>query len=440
MPSTPAADLARTRNVLILEPVAEGHPAEWMQHLMRGAMAQTGVIVWFVIARELHEALSRACPPAFRDRIRILALHPREQRLCRHASLTVRAFAYWWVMRRYVRLTGASAAHFLSLDLLSLPLALGFGVRGSALSGILFRPSVHYGAIGPYRPSLAERIRDLRKSVLYRLMLRNRALRAVLSLDPYFPAYAARHYRHGGKVQPIPDPLCPTDAADAHDGGTVDVPPGRTSFVLFGYLAERKGVLKLLDALRLLSGPVAAQVAVVFAGRVEPKIREDVAARVRTLANTQPGLWLRIEDRWIATGELSRLVERCDVVAAPYQRFVGSSGVLMWAARAGKPVLTQDYGLIGRLVQDFSLGLAVETCDARSLALAISRMVERGPHTFFDWRAAADFIAERSPDRFAADVFAALDSRRVTYVATDWSHGEQRTQTGHKTHVSSYGE
>jgi glycosyltransferase involved in cell wall biosynthesis len=164
----------------------------------------------------------------------------------------------------------------------------------------------------------------------------------------------------------------------------------------------------LLDALRLVPDRIAGRIAVVLAGRIDPAIRADIEGRERALAAERPDLWLRTEDRWIGNGELTRLVGRCDVVLAPYQRFVGSSGVLMWAARAEKPVLTQDYGLIGRLVQDFSLGLAVDASDARTLAFAMTRMVDRGPHTFFDRRAAATFVAERTPERFADAILAGL--------------------------------
>jgi glycosyltransferase involved in cell wall biosynthesis len=148
--------------------------------------------------------------------------------------------------------------------------------------------------------------------------------------------------------------------------------------------------------------------AVVLAGKIEPAIRDAAQGRVRALAAGQPDLWLRIEDRWIHSAELDQLIARCDVVLAPYDRFVGSSGVLLWAARAGKPVLTQDYGLIGRLVNDFALGIAVDTSDPAQLARAIVQMVERGPETFFDSQSAARFVDDRSPERFAAEVFAGL--------------------------------
>ncbi len=55
------------------------------------------------------------------------------------------------------------------------------------------------------------------------------------------------------------------------------------------------------------------------------------------------------------------LLKRCDVVLIPYQRHVGSSGLLIWAASAGKPVITQDFGLIGALTRAYKLGQTVDT-------------------------------------------------------------------------------
>jgi glycosyltransferase involved in cell wall biosynthesis len=119
-------------------------------------------------------------------------------------------------------------------------------------------------------------------------------------------------------------------------------------------------------------------------------------------------LWLHIEDRWLASGEIAALVEQSDVVLAPYQRFVGSSGVLLWAARAGKCVLAQDYGLVGRLVADHHLGLAVDTSDVRALARALATIVHQGPERFIDTQSASAFAAAHTARSFATSVFASV--------------------------------
>lgn len=398
------------RRLVILEPDVEGHPREWLQHLMRFTAGMPGNhVVWLVVAPEVYRELGRSLSAVRDGQVRLLALSPLEARLCTHKRLVISGFARWWTMRRYLRLVGAEAGHFLSLDLVSLPLALGLGAAGRRLCGILFRPSVHYPSLGSPRASWRDRARDARKAVLYRAMLLNKALRVVLTLDPYFPAHAARHYWNGGKVMTVLDPAHPPVNTTAEETGVADrVPAQRTMFLLFGYLTERKGVLALLEALRMIPSNIASQTAVVLAGKVEPAIRPEVEEMARRLELEQPDLWLHLEDRRVTSGELDALIRRCDVVLAPYQRFVGSSGVLLWAARAGKPLLTQDFGLLGRLVRDYHLGLAVDCSDPRVLAEGLRRMVQHGGSEFIDRPAARDFVALRTPQNFAAMVFASL--------------------------------
>jgi glycosyltransferase involved in cell wall biosynthesis len=398
------------REVLILEPDAEGHSQEWLQHLAEFVAANvTAAAISVVVPPALCTVLSRSMPVVADGRIRFIALKPHELRLCTHRILSISAFARWWTMRRYLRRSGADAGFFLSLDLLCLPLALGLSARGKPLAGILFRPSVHYGALGAYRPRPGERLRDLRKDLLYRMMLRNPTVRTVLSLDPFFPAHAVSHYSHGDKVQAVPDPAQSTiEAADRRTGIVDFVPPGRTGLLLFGYLTERKGPLAVLDALQLLPSRIAARVAVLLAGRIDPAIRDAIEARCRVLAHDRPELWLRIEDRRLDRAELAALVARSDIVLAPYQRFVGSSGVLLWAARAGRPVLAQEFGLIGRLTRDHRLGVAVDSSDPARLADEIERMVAGGPQTFIDRSSAATFASSRTPHRFAATVLSSV--------------------------------
>jgi glycosyltransferase involved in cell wall biosynthesis len=399
--------------VLILEPDAEGHSQEWLQHLADFVARHDTVSAISVAAPPaLCSALARAQPAAAAGRIRFLALKPGELRLCTHRSLSIAAFARWWIMRRYLLRSGADCGFFLSLDLLCLPLALGLRTADKPIAGILFRPSVHYGALGQYRPSSGERLRDLRKDLLYRLMLRNPSVRAVLSLDPFFPAHALSHYGHGLKVHAVPDPAQP--AVSVQDGAAPFpdfVPPGRIGLLLFGYLTERKGPLAVLDALRLLPGHIAARTALLFAGRVDPAIRGEIESRRAALARERPELWLRIEDRRLDSAELEVLVSRSDIVLAPYQRFVGSSGVLLWAARAGRPVLAQEFGLVGRLTRDHRLGAVADSSNPAHLAREIEHMIVRGPQSFIDLSSATTFASSRTPQRFAAAVLSSLDRR-----------------------------
>src|SRR5487761_1507818 len=220
------------------------------------------------------------------------------------------------------------------------------------------------------------------------------------------PRHAARFYRAGSKVRAVPDPVYPL--APGVDGDNVladSLPRGRVALLLFGHLTERKGTLTLLESLRLVPEHVAARPTVILAGKVDPAIADRVAALRQQLDFLQPNLVLTLVDRRLSTGEIGALVARADAVLAPYQRFVGSSGVLLWAARAGKPLLTQDFGLIGPLVRRYRLGLAVESDQHEALAAGIVRIVQEGPDRFIDPQEARRFVLRNAPDRCAALVF-----------------------------------
>ncbi len=391
-------------HLLILEPDARGHAREWLGHLIEGAQAIAPDPLWLSLA--VPDALARelvsTLPIAVRHRVGVIPLSERETALCLNKRLWVSGMARWWVMRRCIARANATHGLFLGLDHASLPLALGLGMGGRPISGILFRPSVHYGDIGPYRPGLRERLRDLRKTVLYRLMLRNPAVNAVLSLDPYFVDYAHARYAHADKVVDTPDPVCPAPPPTSDDTALADGVPGeRKLLLLFGELTWRKGILKLLQSLELLPRDAAQRIAVMAAGSVDPPIRAAVYDAVARLRRTRPELWLYLEDRRLAGGEITALVQRSALILAPYQRFVGSSGILLWAARAGRPVLCQDYGLMGRLTREYHLGVTVDSDDPQALSESIAAFARDDTDATASAHAMSRLCERRSPARFA---------------------------------------
>lgn len=346
------------------------------------------------LARRLQPVVA-ACPmPA----LRVIALSERTLARCNSPRLAVSGFARWWTVRRLARETGADTALFLALDHLSLPLGLQLGAHACRLSGILFRPSVHYGRLGAYAPTLAERIRDLRKEILYRLMLRNGSVASVLSLDPFFPAYAFERYPRGDKVRGLADPF--HAASGTAPRSMPGAEPARTHFVLFGELTERKGLLVLLEALAALEPEAASRISVTIAGRMDPSLKPRAQALAVEATQRAPHLMLRIEDRRLPDAELDSLIGDCDVVLAPYQRFVGSSGVLIWAAAHRKPVVTQNYGLLGHLVHRYRLGHTLDTRDPALLARGLSAIAARPEIATSDPSGTAAFLSGKTPEIF----------------------------------------
>jgi glycosyltransferase involved in cell wall biosynthesis len=401
----------RRRHLLLFEPDARGHAAEWIEYLLDWlGRADHEISISVAVPPSLAAEITDSTPVGDMPEVHVVPLGFVETKLCNSTCLPISGFARWWTMRRRLRKTGAECGLFLCLDHLSLPLGLGLKAGGRTISGILFRPSVHYRPGPEEIPPLSERLRDLRKDFLYRLMLRNDAIKTVWSLDPHFPDFAASRYSNGRKVRPIPDPIRQFNSTLSGDGRAVAASPmadqvarhGRTLFLIFGFLTERKGVLTLLDALRRIESRYATAVAVLAAGVIDPRITAPLKAAVEELRETRPEIWLHFDNRRLSSAEIAAYVAEADVILAPYQRFVGSSGVILWAASAGKPVITQEYGLLGRLARDYRLGLAVDTSNASELAAAIITALKKAPHELAEPEGMARFVEGHSPDIFAA--------------------------------------
>ncbi|MEQ8346484.1 MAG: glycosyltransferase [Sneathiellaceae bacterium] len=384
-------------HLLILEPKSAGHVREWIGHILAACdLPGPPRRLTFAIGEDLASEFGGPLP----DGVDLVALDPALRRRCMDRRPPVSAFARWQAMRRLLAHTGAGHGLFLECDHVALPLALGLRIGRARLSGILFRPSAHYRAIDGSPSSRRERLRDLVKDLTMRLALRNPALDTVFSLDPYFPAFARNRYGGGRKVRALGDPAAPRHrhTADAPVPGAAD---GRRVFLLFGEITHRKGAAQLLRALARLRPEVAATVAVVLAGRIDPAIAPELDALQADIRERRSGLALQVIDRWLSEQELDSLVDRCDVVLAPYQRFVGSSGVLIRAAAAGKPVICQRYGLLGRLVAGYRLGLAVDSSDPDALAAAVTAFARDAGPDRSDGALRAAFLRERRPALFA---------------------------------------
>lgn len=407
--------------VLVFEPEHEGHQPAFVRMLAQWVAARQGMpAVAFAVSGAL---LARLRSEDSFDLQRqqgcsVVELDETQASGCVSGSLARRSFHRMRLLAGLVERTRASHAVSLFLDPLQLALAVGRRLPdGATLSGVLFRPSVHDTYTAAVPRTLAERLRDRRKLALYGLMLRNPTLGRVLSLDPYFPPFAARHLARGDKVRALPDPVVETAAAAAESAVGMDLQDAvrgdKPVFALFGALSERKGALKLLEALACLPATARGEMRVVLAGRLDPAIASGVTERAQALAASD-GMQhcLSIVDRYLTTPELAWLVHRSSVILAPYQRFVGSSGVLTWAADARKPVIAQSYGLVGALVRDYRLGLAVDTSDPVQIGAALLQLAQRD-RLESSSRAArwAAFLDGRRAEDFASAVLADLPPR-----------------------------
>lgn len=380
--------------VLYYEPFTGGHRADYVASLVRHLRTQPDAAELVIATpNALHAELPKDVSAdlcANTNACTWLGMDDADTRISAGARLAHAA--------RLARDNLCAALFFPLIDDFLPHLVLATGLDDLRISGICFRPSMHYRRYRDPRDWLAGRI----KGLVLRLALRRRHIHAILSLDRDLPAYAARHYRHGDKLVYLPDmaPCAGIKPAEIAPRGT------RIRFLLFGALQRRKGVLQVLDAVTRLAPEIAARLELRLCGQLT-----EGAGTVRTRiaeinASTEANIVL--DDRYLPYEDLCTEVAAADVVLAPYLWHKGSSGVLYWATAFGKPVIAQDYGAMGAEVRAFGLGLTVRCGNVEDLAGAMETALGKNGIATPDAATIARFTNGHDPEAFAQTIVASL--------------------------------
>lgn len=313
------------------------------------------------------------------------------------------------LLRRYVERLQPDHVLLMYVDHTQLSLAfdLTFDARVQ-FSGIYFRPSFHYGALGGPVSGWKERLRGLRKMLQLWGALRNPHFATLFSLDP-FAVPRIQRLAPFSHAEPLPDGIAPQEASTlpAVVRDRLGVEAGRRLLLLFGRLTSRKGVFKLLDALGRLPDAVARQACVVLAGRSETDVRERLRREVEQTQRAKP-VQVVLRDERIPDDDVGDLLEAADVVLLPYQHHLGSSGVLVRAAAAHKPVLGDSYGLLGAQIREHHLGITVDATRTGALVDGLYRCVMTPPEDLFDAGQAAAFAQHHTAEHFAETIYRVL--------------------------------
>lgn len=360
--------------LLIFDTEAGGHRANYFNCFIAHASAhpETGKVV-FAIAPDLLARLE----PQWRQRLK-----EQDGRLClrlltavelvranRRGAEVFRNFARWRLALRIAGEQKVSHVHFPLVDDVMKAAAV-MPRTPYLISGIYFRPTTHFPE--NWR-GVKGYLRQWGKRFFLMRYLARRDTVALLSFDAWFAEHA-KAMAWGGKVGTLPEPIDPPPktAPDVR-------PPSRRAdegmhFLFFGALQARKGLPEFLDALCLLPPRVLTRSHFTICG--EGEMAELVHTRLPELKGR--GVNLRYDNRFLSEAELAAEFARADVFLAPYRHHIGSSGAVYVAAQYRKPVITQGWGLIGRQVRRYRLGLAIDTARPEQIAQAIETLALGG--------------------------------------------------------------
>jgi glycosyltransferase involved in cell wall biosynthesis len=314
---------------------------------------------------------------------------------------------FWALVEKYSR--RFPSRHILLMNLDEYLLALSAGRRAPAdFSGIFFRPNYYYRSENADASFKQPILNTLQERLVLRL-LNHPQLRIAFFIDPC----VADSLKGRGSAQviylkdpvrlPVPQPKAERAATKSRLG----VPADRKLFLLFGDITSRKGVWKIIDSLGKLTHEETARICLAIVGHAEAIVEQPLAQRLKAASASTPLMIIR-RAAYVDERELGDWFTAADVVLAPYVRHVGMSGILLLAAAYRKPVISQDFGAMGRVTLEYRLGLTADPTNPTDLVRAMRRFLDETPPPDFDPELAYAFAREQSHEQFGETLLGAL--------------------------------
>ncbi|MCM1984901.1 glycosyltransferase [Lyngbya confervoides] len=321
-----------------------------------------------------------------------------------------RNFQEWKLFRKYARTLKVDHALVMYLDTYELPIALDVTLPCD-ISGIYFRPTFHYPQLSGKQSSRREQIQHMWERMLLHRVLHNRKFRNLFSLDPFVLKYID-NVPAWASVLHLSDPVrldpAPADLEDRLSQLTqhLGIEAGRTIFLMFGALTGRKGIYQILDSIPLLPKDVNRKICLLLVGGADDGNRVRINHQVDSLCERYPIQIIRHYD-FVPDAEVPLYFYLSDIVLAIYQRHVGMSGILIWAATTGKPVISSDYGLMGAIVRQYQLGTTLDSSEPKQLAQGMQTLIDN-PSSAICLGMAKSFASQNSHRDFSKLIFQCL--------------------------------
>lgn len=280
---------------------------------------------------------------------------------------------------------------FLQLDIYQLII----GVRNFLLrkrliiSGILLSPFTFY--------PLKLRLIRARKFLQILCMMLNSNIKQIFILNDHKSVLELNKKFRTTKFTMLVDPLIKRNFVKKDFRKDFDIRNDEVVFLSLGGVSHRKNLHNILQAFNLLSDNLLSKVRLMISGKIHD---------VEYLHSLQSILTSKISEKiiflnhYIEIDEFESLIFFSDAIFTVYVNFYSSSGVVGNASKHHKPVIASNTGVIGHIVNEFSLGVTVDPHSVDEIASAIVYFIEN-IDTIAEKAQFEDYNTRNRFDRFA---------------------------------------
>lgn len=329
--------------ILIYDLKTEGHHIEYLHHLYVGALASRNEYVFAVdkdfITRSVDFQWDKA------ENIRFIYLDNEEG----SGNVLKKSWRMNRQLRRVVKAEKPDKV-FLNTLMNFMPF-LPYSVGKSKVSGIIYSIYLHDWDSASFLNKLSNRLK-------YRLFAHKKSIENVFVLNDNASVLKLNEIWKTDKFKYLTDPYIPFKNEEIHDlRDELGIAKDKKIILHLGYLEARKGTLEVLDMIANTPIEDRGKYCVIFAGRLDEEIKDVFYKKINELKDT---IQIVMEIGFLSYNFMGSLVFTADKVVLPYRIVNASSGIIGYCAQFKTPVYVPAKGLIGKLVEDYHIGCAVD--------------------------------------------------------------------------------
>ncbi|MCU0471312.1 MAG: glycosyltransferase [Arcicella sp.] len=364
-----------TKNILIFEPDASGHHSGYLYHLIINYLQNNyNFKLLVLVAPNFFTEHPQIIEKTISKNVVWLSFSEEEyQRWLQPKSVLQRANFEWKLFCQYAKTYNAHEGLLMYIDYLQLAI-LTQTPPPCLISGILFRPTL----VNYHADSWKEKLNHWRKALILKQVLKQKVVRHIFNLDPFATQFIQEKWG-SKKVQFLPDPvqIYPSQQSISDTKTLLGIERNRTVFLIFGFLDSRKGISDVMNALEAIDKEKSKKGTLLLVGPWEESERQKFDNQLDTLKN-KTYFQILLVDKFIPDEEIQPYFEITDYVLALYDKHIGMSAITVRAAAAQKPLLTYDFGLMGKMVSEHELGLIVKQDLPDTIEKLLTENVEVG--------------------------------------------------------------
>lgn len=351
------------RRILIFTHSAGGHHPEYLHHLFMGIADCSDLEAVFVVPHYFQEKRQlfdwSKC-----DRISFDYI-PDEAVSWGDGKWYKRNYRFARVLQLYAKKHRPEEI-FMIDPMMCMPYLAFMVPSGIKVSGILYE-------IYQYRWQTLSLPRKLAALVWHWLLAKRSCFKTLFLLNDAETADHDNRIFHTDHFRYLPDPFMPLPQTTEDFRDKYGIPKERKLLFHFGSFGRKKGTLKILKSALSLSQVEQSKYCFVFAGCVQPIIYEEFYKLIDQL-KTSTVVQVIVFDEFCSYEFLAGWCAACSAILVPYLEAYNSSGCIGYAAQFNKPVIGPTYGLLGKLIKNYALGIQISRIDTPLLLRAYQKI------------------------------------------------------------------